>query len=87
MGDRNTISMGCYLLSHQDVGRSHLSALMPELRPGVRLGLDCYLGAGAILLPGVTLGDACVVGAGAVVTADVQSNHTAVGVPAKAHPR
>ena len=87
IGDRNTISMGCYLLSHQDVGRSRLAARMPEVRPGVRLGSDCYIGAGAILLPGVTLGDACVVGAGAVVTGDVPPNHRAVGVPAKAHPR
>jgi acetyltransferase-like isoleucine patch superfamily enzyme len=87
IGDRNTISMGCHLLSHQDVGRSHLAATMPETRPGIRLGSDCYLGAGVIVLPGVTVGDSCVLGAGAVVTKSVPPQHVAVGMPATARAR
>ena len=36
----------------------------------VRIGRNCWSGAGAILLPGVTIGDNTVIGAGSVVTRD-----------------
>ena len=37
----------------------------------VRIGRNCWLGAGVIVLPGVTIGDNTVVGAGSVVTKDL----------------
>ena len=49
----------------------------------VRIGKNCWIGAGAVLLPGVTLGDNVVVGAGGVVTKDLPSNVVAVGNPCK----
>lgn len=49
----------------------------------VRVGKNCWLGAGAILLPGVTIGDNVVIGAGSVVTKDIPSNVVAVGNPCK----
>lgn len=49
----------------------------------VRIGKNCWIGAGAVLLPGVTLGDNVVVGAGSVVTKDLPSNVVAVGNPCK----
>ncbi len=64
--------------------------LLPQLREqgyqynaSVRIGKNCWIGAGAILLPGVTIGDNVVVGAGSVVTKDLPSNVVAVGNPCK----
>ena len=49
----------------------------------VRIGRNCWLGAGAIILPGVTIGDNVVVGAGSVVTHDLPDNVVAVGNPCR----
>ena len=64
--------------------------LDPELRrralqsnAPVRIGRNCWIGAGAILLPGVTVGDNTVIGAGSVVTRDLPANVLAVGNPCR----
>lgn len=50
---------------------------------GVRIGNDCWLGSGSVILDGVELGDGCVVAAGAVVTSSFGPNSIVAGVPAK----
>ena len=64
--------------------------LLPLLRQkglqynaSVRIGKNCWIGAGAILLPGVTVGDDTVIGAGSVVTKDIPSGVVAVGSPCR----
>ena len=64
--------------------------LNPELRQRglqynmpVRIGKNCWLGAGVIVMPGVTIGDNTVIGAGSVVTKDIPSNVVAVGNPCR----
>lgn len=64
--------------------------ILPELRrqsyqynQPVRIGRNCWLGAGVIVLPGVTIGDNTVVGAGSVVTHDLPADVVAVGVPCR----
>ena len=64
--------------------------ILPELRPlayqynmPVRIGKNCWLGAGVIVLPGVTIGANSVIGAGSVVTKDIPSNVVAVGNPCR----
>lgn len=64
--------------------------ILPELREKgyqynmpVRIGKNCWIGAGAVILPGVTLGDDVVVGAGSVVTKDLPSGVVAVGDPCR----
>ena len=64
--------------------------LFPKLREKyyqynapVRIGRNCWIGAGAIILPGITIGDNVVIGAGSVVTKDIPSNVVAVGNPCK----
>ena len=49
----------------------------------VRIGDNCFIGTGVILMPGITVGDNCIVGAGAVVTRDIPSNSVFAGVPAR----
>ena len=64
--------------------------ILPELREQgyqynmpVRIGRNCWLGAGVVVLPGVTIGDNVVVGAGSIVTKDLPSNVVAVGNPCR----
>ncbi|MBQ7956303.1 MAG: sugar O-acetyltransferase [Lachnospiraceae bacterium] len=49
----------------------------------VRIGNNCWLGAGVTIVPGITIGDNVVIGAGSVVTKDIPSNVVAVGNPCK----
>lgn len=49
----------------------------------VRIGNNCWLGAGALVMPGVTIGDNSVIGAGSVVTRDIPANVVAVGNPCR----
>lgn len=37
----------------------------------VKIGENCWIGAGVIIVPGVTIGDNTVIGAGSVVTKDI----------------
>jgi len=49
----------------------------------IRIGRNCWIGAGAIILPGVSIGDNTVIGAGSVVTKDIPSGVVAVGNPCR----
>ncbi len=62
----------------------------PELRATpmqfnmpVRIGENCWIGAGAVILPGVSIGDNTVIGAGSIVTKDIPSGVVAVGNPCR----
>jgi len=64
--------------------------ILPELRLKgyqfnlpVRIGKNCWLGAGVIVVPGVTIGDNTVIGAGSIVTKDIPPNVVAVGNPCR----
>lgn len=61
-----------------DLRRQGLQYNMP-----VRIGKNCWLGAGVIVMPGVTIGDHTVIGAGSVVTKDIPSGVVAVGNPCR----
>lgn len=64
--------------------------IMPELREKgcqynlpIRIGKNCWIGAGSIILPGVTIGDNTVIGAGSIVTHDIPANVVAYGSPCR----
>jgi acetyltransferase-like isoleucine patch superfamily enzyme len=49
----------------------------------IRIGADCWIGRGCILLPGVDIGDGAIIGANSVVTKSVAPYAIAAGCPAK----
>ena len=49
----------------------------------VRIGRNCWIGAGVIVVPGVTIGDNTVIGAGSVVTKDIPDYVLAVCNPCR----
>ena len=64
--------------------------ILPDLREKgyqynmpIKIGRNCWLGAGVIVMPGVTIGDNSVIGAGSVVTKDIPPNVVAVGNPCR----
>lgn len=64
--------------------------ILPELREkayqynaSVRIGRNCWIGAGVIIVPGITIGNNVVIGAGSIVTKDLPDNVVAVGNPCR----
>lgn len=64
--------------------------ILPQLREQayqynlpIRIGRNCWIGAGAVILPGISVGDNTVIGAGSVVTKDLPANVVAVGNPCR----
>jgi acetyltransferase-like isoleucine patch superfamily enzyme len=49
----------------------------------VKIGNDCLIGFGTIVVGNVTVGDGCIVGAGSVVTRDLPPGFVCVGAPAR----
>lgn len=50
---------------------------------GIKIGNNCWIGAGAVFLDGAELGNGCVVGANAVITKKFSSDAVIAGVPAR----
>lgn len=80
----------CTLIAPNVILATGTHPILPELREKgyqfnapIKIGRNCWIGAGAIILPGVTIGDNSVIGAGSVVTKDIPSNVVAVGNPCK----
>ncbi len=91
MVDDTHIYVGDYtMFGPQAVVATAGHPILPELRQKgyqynapVRIGKNCWIGAGALIMPGVAIGDNVVVGAGSIVTKDLPSNVVAVGNPCK----
>jgi acetyltransferase-like isoleucine patch superfamily enzyme len=79
---RGTIWAPNVAIVSQDHGRNDLDHVPPTA--GIRIGRDCWLGFGCVIMPGVTLGDRTIVGANAVVTRSFpQGDQIIAGVPAR----
>lgn len=50
---------------------------------GIKIGNDCWIGAGAVFLDGAELGDGCVVASNSVVNKRIDNNSIIAGMPAK----
>jgi acetyltransferase-like isoleucine patch superfamily enzyme len=69
--------------NHNYHDATRLIRLQGQSRKGVRIGNNCWLGAGVTILDGVSIGNGCVVAAGSVVTQSVPDNSVVMGVPAR----
>ncbi|MEL7449137.1 MAG: acyltransferase [Pseudomonadota bacterium] len=54
-----------------------------DLRGGIRVGNDCWFGAGVKVMDGITIGEGAIIASGAVVTKDVPAYAVVGGVPAR----
>ena len=81
----NTLISPCVQIYAQNHGiaREALIGTQPQCAKGIRIGKDCWIGGGAIILDGVNIGDGAVIGAGSIVTHDIPPYAIAVGNPAK----
>lgn len=85
IGRETLLGPHCILVAanHDFSGKERAIRSRPSKDLPIRVGADCWLGAGVKVLGGVTIGDGSIVGAGAVVTHDLPPYSIAVGVPAK----
>ena len=74
IGEYSAITFGVTILTH-DMTR--------HLRADTTIGLNCFIGAHAIIMPGVTIGDGSIVAAGSVVTKTVPPGSLVAGNPAR----
>lgn len=82
IGDFTKISPGVIIVTaSHDTSKRGIERI--RTTSPVKIGSNCWLGAGAIVLPGVTIGDSTIVGAGSVVTKDLPAEMICVGVPSK----
>lgn len=83
IGDRVMIAseVGIYSATHETSVLSRRKYV--EYGLPVRIGDDCWIGGGVVILPGVTIGEGCTIGAGSVVTKDIPPFSVAVGNPCK----
>ena len=86
IGDQTQIGPGVQILTADHPRDAAERAAGIELGRPIVIGVNVWIGGGALLLPGVTIGDDAVIGAGAVVTRDVPAGATAVGNPARIRP-
>lgn len=54
-----------------------------NLAKRVRIGADCWIGGGVIVLPGVEIGEGSTIGAGSVVTRSIPPRSVAAGNPCR----
>jgi acetyltransferase-like isoleucine patch superfamily enzyme len=84
IGSGTLIASGCRIIDHDHGIRSdRLIRDQPSTSAEIRIGVDCWIGANAVILKGVSIGDHAVVAAGAVVTQSIPPYDVWAGVPAK----
>lgn len=83
----NDVMAGQYIRFHsENHNYSDENKLIREqgvTHQGIKIGNNCWIGAGAIFLDGASLGNGCVVAANAVITKKFPDNSVIGGVPAK----
>jgi UDP-perosamine 4-acetyltransferase len=77
------INTGATIDHDCQIGKSVHIAPQCALAGNVRIGNQSFLGLGTKVIPDLEIGEKVMIGAGAVVIANIKSEATAVGVPAR----
>ena len=83
VGDKTLIGPNVTIATAGHPVDSELRAIPTQFNMPVRIGKNCWIGAGAVILPGVSIGDNTVIGAGSIVTKNIPANVVAVGNPCR----
>ena len=87
MEKNSVVAAFAYLLSGGEYDLSDPTPLALQkgtcTKGPLKIGEDCWIGAGAKVLDGASLGDHVALGAGAVANKPIPANSVAVGVPAR----
>lgn len=78
IGPTSNVGNNCTVMPMVLLGKKHPSSECP-----IRIGNDCFIGAGTIILGPIIIGNNVTIAAGAVVNQDVPDNAVVAGVPAK----
>lgn len=81
IGDNVRIASYVHIIAHDGSAKNHLNGYTKIVR--VKIGNNCFLASGVVVLPGGKIGDNSIIGAGSVVTHDIPENILAFGAPAK----
>jgi len=85
IGDRTQIASGVQILSgrhqHSRDESGQITGSDRGVFAQVRVGADCWIGAGAIIM--ADIGEGSTIGAGAVVSSPIPAGSVAVGIPAR----
>lgn len=77
-GDNVTVSTNVSFITHDN----SVIKILPNYTDTfgeIKVGNNCFIGSGAIILPGVELGQNVIVGAGSVVTKSFTEGHVIIG--------
>ncbi len=83
IGKNCTISMGCSLITHQDMGNSVLGEIYGKTHGRINIRENAYIGVGSTVLQNVEIGNGAIVAAGSMVKDNVPSDTIVGGIPAK----
>ncbi len=84
IGDFTIFAPNCYVIDHEHgFSKSDVILNQKSVLKEVKIGRDCYFGAGVVILGGVTIGDGVVIGAHSVVTHDIPPHEIWAGSPAR----
>ncbi len=84
IGSDVIISGNVIFLTH-DGGVYLLKEQIPNIRGSygkIKIGNNCFIGMGSIILPNIEIGNNCIIGAGSVVTKNFPDNSVIMGNPA-----
>lgn len=76
-------SHGSYKGDEQDSSPEIPPTERPYRTAPIKIGNNCWIGEGVIIMPGVEIGDGCVIGAHSIVNKNIPRNTIAIGSPAK----
>ncbi len=83
IGNRVAIAPRVTMVLSSGANWSRLSESIKPVKEEIRIGDDCWIGTGVIIMPNIKIGQGAIIGAGSVVTKDVPASTIVAGVPAK----